>query len=410
MQGNAPRHYALFPRAEAAPTIVPGRLSTHLHTFIHTPSAVRQAFTASFSSAPVFMAALWNAALRRRDDLLRSPPLAPEPLPPFRPGARLFDLYDMSTVAGRWRYNWALLSPLGLRWGLEEVAEANAVLDGYAAGGRLRSDRELWHATAVLATAAPGGELLPLPLRGCGWTACNIPIIAFMVVSALRHPTCIRRIVLGQWLNQTHLAGITWFNRGADGADGAPGRATVLASYVFALATAIPIAVGGGRLSQQVQLLKPFARFAPYPAVASANFLGCACMRSTDVTQGVPVVQPGDDPAAPALGLSRAAGAQAVRDTCVTRLLMPVGNFLIVPAVAWLYTALRRIKQPSIATQVAVTAAVFTFWLPTAASFYPPVGRLAVVQLEPPLRAELELRARRLDRPVPEHVEYQRGV
>jgi hypothetical protein len=356
------------------------------------------------------MVALWDAALRRRDALLSSPPLAPEPLPPFRPGARLADLYDMSTVAGRWRYNWALLSPLGLRWGREEVAEANAALADYATGGRLRSDRELWHASAVLTTAAPAGELLPLPLRACGWTACNIPTIAFMVVSALRHPTCIRRIVLGQWLNQTHLAGITWFNRGADHAEGAPGAATVLASYVFALATAIPIAVGGGRLSQQVKMLRPFARFAPYPAVATANFLGCACMRSTDVTWGVPVRSPSDEPAAPPLGLSHAAGARAVRDTCVTRLLMPVGNFLIVPAVAWIYTALRRVQQPSIATQVAVTAAVFTFWLPTAASFYPPVGRLDVQQLETPLRAELERRAGESGRPVPEHVEYQRGV
>jgi hypothetical protein len=348
-------------------------------------------------------------AARLRDHLLRSPPLAPEPLPPFRSGARLSDLYDMSTVAGRWRYNWALLSPLGLRWGRKEVAEANAALADCAAGGRLRSDRELWHASAVLATAAPGGALLPVPLRGCGWVVCNIPTIAFMVISAQRHPTCLRRIVLGQWLNQTHLAGITWFNRGA-GADGAPGVTTVLASYVFALATAIPIAVGGGRLSQQVHFLKPFARFAPYPAVASANFLGCACMRSTDVTRGVPVMLPGDDRAAPPLGLSRAAGAQAVSDTCVTRLLMPVGNFLIVPAVAWLYTVLRRVKQPSIATQVAVTATVFTFWLPTAASFHPPVGRLAVLQLEPPLRAEMEMRAERSGRSVPEHVEYHRGV
>jgi len=353
---------------------------------------------------------LWVAALRRRaDDLLRSPPLAPQPLPPFRTGAHLSELYDMSSFSGRWRYNWALLSPLGLRWGSEAVAEANAALADCAAGGRTRSDHELWHATAVLATAAPAGELLPLPLRGCGWAACNTPTIAFMVISALRHPTCIRRIAFGQWLNQTHLAGITWFNRGASDADGGPGALTVAASYVAALATAIPIAVVGGRLSQQVQFLKPFARFAPYPAVATANFLGCACMRSTDLTRGVAVTDPRDRTATP-LGLSCAAGGEAVRDTCVTRLLMPVGNFLIVPAVVWLYTAARRVKQPSVGTQVAVTAAIFSVWLPTAASFFPPIGRLPLTKLEPPLRAELEERSRTAGVPVPEAVVYQRGV
>lgn len=385
----------------------------------------------------------------------------------------------MSTFSGRWRYNWAVLSPLGLRFGDSAVAEANATLAARAAG-QPRSDSDCWHATGVLATAAPAGELLPMPLRGCGWALCNTPTIAFMVSSALHHPTCTRRIVFGQWLNQTHLAGVTWCNRGASAEGDGPSTAVVAASYIGALVTAIPIAVGGGKLSQRSPLLKPFARFAPYPAVALANFLGSACMRSSDATRGaltaarrsvdssclidhfldrfldarrasqlarprfprasrpreapsvgVPVADPADGQP---LGLSRAAGERAVRDTCVTRrpqlparlrlstsasgevsmcgsrLLMPVGNFLIVPAVVWLYTAARRIRQPSLATQVAVTAAVFSVWLPTAASFYPPVGSLALDEIEPHLRSEAEARARRAGRVVSPSVEYERGV
>lgn len=344
-----------------------------------------------------------------REAVLRSPPLAAEPLPPFHPAAHLSELYEMGTIAGRWRYNWAVLSPLGLRWGKQTVDHAKKVLNEYEAGDRSHSDRELWHATAVFATAAPAGELLPLPLRGCGWAACNTPTIAFMVISALRHPTCIRRIIFGHWLNQTHLAGVTWFNRGADDNQAGPNRVTVFSSYIFALATAIPIAVGGGRLSQQIQFLKPLARFAPYPAVAAANFLGCACMRSTDVTRGIMVMEPGQG-TGPSLGLSQAAGAQAVRDTCITRLLMPVGNFLLVPAVVWLYTAARRVKHPSVRVQVAVTAAVFSMWLPTAAAAFPPIGQLPITKLEPHIRAELEEKCRKSGRPLPEIVEYQRGV
>lgn len=331
------------------------------------------------------------------------------PLPPFRSGAHLSEIYDLSSFAGRWRYNWAVLSPLGLRWGKQSVADANAALAERAAGDRSRSDEELWHATAVLATAAPHGELLPMPLRGCGWATFNTPTIVFMVVSALRHPTCIRRIMFGQWLNQTHLAGVTWFNRGAAGGEDGPDAATVAGSYLGALATAIPIAVGGGRLSQRIALLRPLARFAPFPAVALANVLGCACMRSSDTTRGVRVRDSADNAGAP-LGRSAAAGSQAVRDTCVTRLLMPVGNFLIVPALVWLYTLARHVTQPSVATQVAITAAVFSVWLPTAASFCPPVGRLSTAKLEPHLREELEARSRRAGRPASDEVEYQRGV
>ena len=130
----------------------------------------------------------------------------------------------MSTFSGRWRYNWAVLSPLGLRFGDSAVAEANATLAARAAG-QPRSDSDCWHATGVLATAAPAGELLPMPLRGCGWALCNTPTIAFMVSSALHHPTCTRRIVFGQWLNQTHLAGVTWCNRGASAEGDGPSTA-----------------------------------------------------------------------------------------------------------------------------------------------------------------------------------------
>lgn len=379
-------------------------------------------------------------------------PFARRPLPRFRAGARLSDLYDLETFRGRLRYNWALCSPLGLRWGHSAVADSKALLAAHAAGSTSAADVALWRATAVLAACAPNGELLPPPLRTCGWALCNTPTIAFMVVSALRHPTCVKRILLGQWLNQTHLAGVTWCNRGAGGPDGGgPSEATIAASYVAALLTAVPVAVGAGFASQRWAFLKPFARFAPYPGVALANFLGCACMRSSDVTHGIPVYQeeptlqrslsgtppPPLNPAATTsrashqasakagnasaeksvpehsvkpLGNSTAAGWQAVRDTCATRLAMPVGNFILVPMAIWSWSALRRKPVPSAAAQVGITAVIFTLWLPIAASLYPPVGKLKVEELEPPLQAELAERVTSGGGRAPRNVIYQRGV
>eukprot|EP00035_Acanthoeca_spectabilis_P031613 m.15004 g.15004 ORF g.15004 m.15004 type:complete len:337 (-) comp4859_c0_seq1:185-1195(-) len=332
-------------------------------------------------------------------------------VPPFRPGAHLSDLHDLSTFRGRWRYNWDVLSPYGLQWGHEAVAEANAVLASRAQGQPI-PDADCWHATRVRAAAAPAGELLFLPFRGCGWALGNTPTIAFMVVSALRHPTCIRRIAFGQWLNQTHLAGATWCNRGAsdDSGDGGPSSAAIFASYVAALAVAIPIGVGGGWLCHRSKLLAPLSRFAPYPAVALANCMGTLCMRSTDMTRGIPVKDPAKGPSAEPIGLSQVAGVTAVRDTCVTRMLMPVGNFILVPAAVWLYTGVRRMRQPSLIAQVLITAAIFTVWLPTATAVYPPLGAVPMPGLESHLRDEAEVRAKREGLPLPNHVEYQRGV
>tara|TARA_B100000513_G_scaffold73925_1_gene29769 strand:- start:493 stop:1827 length:1335 start_codon:yes stop_codon:yes gene_type:complete len=426
-------------------------------------------------------------------------PFARAPLPRFRPGAsRLSDLYDLHTFVGRLQYNWALCSPMGLRWGATAVSDSKALLADPCSAG---TDAELWRATAVLAACAPNGTLLPPPFRTCGWALCNTPTIAFMVVSAVRHPTCIKRIFLGQWLNQTHLAGATWFNRGAgsagsSGADeaessrkaigtggntggttggtiggttggttggsnvGGPSEVVVALSYISALLTAVPVAISAGFASQRWAVLKPFARFAPYPGVALANCLGCACMRASDVTHGIPVclepLPPSPTPANPTplaaarrppaytplppppsphakdsqhaaadaaacspLGRSAVAGWHAVRDTCVTRLVMPVGNFLIVPIAVWALSAIPRKgwgggggalgrRVPGVGIQVGLTAVIFTLWLPTAAAIYPPVGTVPIEELEPPIRAELVKRSG--GGQIARRVLYERGV
>ena len=50
------------------------------------------------------------------------------PTPPFRAGATLSDLYDLTTYYGRLQYNWRRMNPLQLRWSAAEIAQANATL------------------------------------------------------------------------------------------------------------------------------------------------------------------------------------------------------------------------------------------------------------------------------------------
>lgn len=123
-----------------------------------------------------------------------------------------------------------------------------------------------------------------------------------------------------------------------------------------------------------------------------------------DIAFGVPVraeTREGDV----SLGWSRAAGWAAVRDTALTRLCMPIGNFLLVPMVQASVERARRGRPPGVAAQVGITAFIFTFWLPVSAALFPPVSTLSVEKLEPHLRDKL-----RATDSSAEHVTYLRGV
>ena len=337
----------------------------------------------------------------------------------------LSDCFDLTTFCGRLQYSWAVFSPLNLCWGESAVAGANAALADSSSSYEQRQ-----HALTVRAACAPNGELLPWPVRACGWALGGTPIIAFMVSNAVHHPDSLLRIFLGQFLNQSHLAGATYCNRG--GSAGGADAAAIAKAYVVSIATAVPIAFAAAASAKRWEALRPLARFAPFPGVASANALACVTMRQADVADGIPVRTSATAVAVPAasyaasaaastaasnaaagcaveeaaveVGTSRAAGWAAVRDTALTRLCMPVGNFVLVPSI--LFALQRQFQRPSgalgIPAQAAVTAAVFSCWLPLSASLFPPTGSLPVDELEPELRNRLDGRVA--------CVTYSRGV
>eukprot|EP00900_Chrysochromulina_parva_P018020 jgi/Chrpa1/26219/Chrysochromulina_OHIO_Genome00010927-RA len=207
-----------------------------------------------------------------------------------------------------------------------------------------------------------------------------------MVSNARHYPNSLLRIFLGQLVNQSHLAGATYCNRGvsAGGAD----VAAIAKAYVVSISTAVPIAFVAAVSAQRWTVLRPLARYAPYPGVAAANALACVTMRQADVADGIPVFGSAAGAPAEQLGTSRVAGWAAVRDTALTRLCMPVGNFLIVPSL--LYALQRPNRALGFGPQIAVTASIFCCWLPFSASLFPPTGTLPVTALEEELRAHLE--------------------
>jgi hypothetical protein len=314
--------------------------------------------------------------------------------------------FDMTTFLGRLTFNWALCSPLGLRWNEASVAEASSVIELWRQGRDLPAEK-LKQAQTVLAVSAPHGTLLPPPCRTSGWALATVPAMAFIQWNAVVRPTSLPHIVAGQWLNQTQNAAITWSNRPPNRAEegGTIGHAFV--AYAVACLTAIPIAVGAGIGAQRSRLLRPLGRFAPYPAVALANVVNTMMMRWDDLQNGVPVM----DGSGAVIDRSVVAGQRAVFDTALTRTLVPLANFVGAPIIMACLNRLRsafrggsKAAPQSLVLQLAVTTSVLVAAIPVASSVSAPIGSVAVEDLEPSVRDE----ATRRDSNVRE-VTYLRG-
>jgi len=122
-------------------------------------------------------------------------------------------------------------------------------------------------------------------------------------------------------------------------------------------------------------------RFLPFPAVASANIVNLLCMRRHELEQGIQVVSPDGQ----VVGVSKVAAWHAVRDTSITRVILPMPNLIIAPI---LITALERTKfirknpRIFIPAQAAIVSLVFLFGLPFSLSLFEQMGEISVQELE----------------------------
>ena len=292
----------------------------------------------------------------------------------------LSSYYDMTSFFGRLKYNWSICNPLALRWGEASVRQASSTVDKHMSGVEIPT-ADLKHAQTVLSVAAPQGILIPIPCRTAGWGLSTVPIMAFIVRNATLHPTSLPRIIVGQWLNQTQNAVVTWYNRPRTSSSQDVRNADevwAVSAYLGACAVAIPVAVASGLAAQRSSMLKPFGRFAPFPGVVLANVLNTCVMRSADLSSGIPL----RDSQGRELGRSRVAGRRAVAETCIPRTMIPLANFVAVPLVMAAIGRLRPGRPQSLILQLSVTATALITAIPLASATSAPVGSITAELIE----------------------------
>ena len=308
--------------------------------------------------------------------------------------------YDQSTMGGRFRKTFELTDPRlllpGLFFGMS-LEQAEAVLRRRrreAEDEEKEVTDEVWKARRIVrAQLHPEtGENIPAPFRMSGFVAASVPITVGMLGPA----PGIFCTVFWQWANQSVNAGVNICNA----AETTVTQQELLAGYVAATGGCVGICLGLQAVLARYALPAPVT---VYPSVALGNILNTLVMRRKELEVGIRVRTPGGGD----LGLSRRAAKQAVYDTALTRVILPVPHLVFAPVCfAWASRTkfLKRHPSLGIPVQAGLIAAFFQVGLPFSMCLFDETGRIWVEKLEPEVAAE----ARR--RGATEFVHYNKGL
>jgi tricarboxylate carrier len=243
------------------------------------------------------------------------------------------------------------------------------------------TDKDLWEAQKVKqAIIHPDtGEKIFMPFRMSGFVPFGSPIVVGLL---LPNPT-LAQTVFWQWLNQSHNACVNYSNRNAS--KKTPISRFVL-GYTGAVTSAVGIAVGlsilirrANGLSLAVKLL--VQKFVPFPAVATASTCNVILMRFSELYEGIEVF----DKQEKVVGTSQLAAKKALKETAITRMVLPAPILLIPPIVMTFMEKARllqrrpRLHLPINAT---VTTLSFAFALPIAIALFPQIASIERSRLE----------------------------
>ncbi|KAK5853680.1 hypothetical protein PBY51_014813 [Eleginops maclovinus] len=229
---------------------------------------------------------------------------------------------------------------------------------------------------------ADSGDVLPLIFRPVGFLTVSSP----MIIASLLPHTTVRHALFWQFFLQSYQTGFTLSNRNSSSEKNkAPSlRQLLLSAGTVSYATcagAIPEIISY-QLGVNSAPIKTFLRtILPIPLSAAVAFFSVYTIRSEESETGIQVFDSNGNP----VGLSKAAGQKAVRETALSRAAL-FGTTAAVPAL--LLTVLRKtrvIHRSSllIALLRCMSVAIgFGLMIPVSFSLFPQLGTIKTEKVE----------------------------
>ncbi|CAG8469648.1 13249_t:CDS:2, partial [Ambispora leptoticha] len=197
--------------------------------------------------------------------------------------------------------------------------DAKKLINDYQTGKIMAGvdPEKLWRAKKIVeSTIHPDtGEAVFLPFR----MSCFVPTNLVIVAGMLMPNPSMKSMIFWQWANQSINVAFNYSN--ANKTIKMDYKETFFA-YVSAVTTSCGLAVGLTQLVPRLRFVKPatrnlLSRLVPFAAVASAGTVNVYLMRLKEIRSGIDVY----DEDGNVLGKSKAAGASAVKQVAISRIL-----------------------------------------------------------------------------------------
>ncbi|KAK7012092.1 Sideroflexin-1 [Biomphalaria glabrata] len=292
--------------------------------------------------------------------------------------------YDQSTYSGRAKHFFITTNPLNLFVSGQALDDAKDIVERYRKGELVPglTEDKLWQAKHLYDSAfhPDTKEKMILIGRMSAQVPMNMTITGCMMTFYKSTPA----VIFWQWFNQTFNAVVNYTNRSGDSPI-SPQRLGV--SYVMATGGAITTAM---TLNNMVQKFPPIiGRFVPFAAVAAANCINIPCMRSREITHGIPIMDENGN----RLGESTRAATSAITQVVISRVFMAMPGMLIPPFIMNSLekkSFMQRMPWLNAPIQVTIIGAMLVFATPLCCALFPQKSSIAVANLEPEVRKKIE--------------------
>ncbi|KAK0049003.1 sideroflexin-1-like isoform X3 [Biomphalaria pfeifferi] len=292
--------------------------------------------------------------------------------------------YDQSTYSGRAKHFFITTNPLNLFVSGQALDDAKDIVERYRKGELVPglTEDKLWQAKHLYDSAfhPDTKEKMILIGRMSAQVPMNMTITGCMMTFYKSTPA----VIFWQWFNQTFNAVVNYTNRSGDSPI-SPQRLGV--SYVMATGGAITTAM---TLNNMVKKFPPIiGRFVPFAAVAAANCINIPCMRSREITHGIPIMDENGN----RLGESTRAATSAITQVVISRVFMAMPGMLIPPFIMNSLekkSFMQRMPWLNAPIQVTIIGAMLVFATPLCCALFPQKSSIAVANLEPEVRKKIE--------------------
>ncbi|KAL8561472.1 Sideroflexin-1 [Nucella lapillus] len=300
--------------------------------------------------------------------------------------------YDQSTYTGRARHFFITTNPLNLFATGKHLDEAKDIVERYRQRDvtlRVTED-QLWRAKQLYDSAfhPDTKEKMLIIGRMSAQVPMNMTITGCMMTFYKTTPA----VVFWQWFNQSFNAVVNYTNRSGD--HPIPIHQLGL-SYVLATGGSITTAL---TLNSMVKKFSPLiGRFVPFAAVAAANCINIPCMRSREITNGIPVFDENGN----RLGESSRAASSAISQVVVSRVMMATPGMMIPPFIMNYLEKkpfLQRMPLLNAPIQVGLIGFFLVFATPLCCALFPQKSSMKVSHLEDELRLKIEALPNHVDK------------